>query len=158
MENEKVYKKKKVVNLIQRLDENKKLIFHKFVDNYTKDCFKPRRLDCFIDILENNNEDFFRKYDLYVRSPASYEAKEARYGNDYVKQYKQNLLNRPKIDRKEQNNYDPIFLSQVHGISIDEANLLVEDRKIKISVSSTNMHKQHKKNGYSYRDNNPMCI
>lgn len=155
---EDILNSKKIKKVLNNFSSDKRKVFEQFVYDYTEDCRLPNRIKCFVDILNNNTSNYFDKYEIYMSSPSSYAAKEARYGPEYVKKHRENLLNRPKIDRSKQNNYDPNFLARVHNISLTEAENLVRQRKEKNSVHAKKLHKELKEKGYSYRDNNPLCI
>lgn len=157
---EKFLRKKPIKRLIETIsDENKKIIFVEFLKReYEVIKLNPKRINCFYDILQNNEGDFIEKYEFYVYSPSSFLAKEYRYGSEYVKKYKENLKNRPKIDRSNQNNYDPIYIANVHNISIDEAKNIVSNRKNKLTERLKEMHKRYKSEGRNYRLYNPLCL
>ena len=119
-----------------------------------------RRLKLFLDILENNEDGFFEKYDRYCElgGISSYEAKLIRYGPAAAQRYREKLVQRPKVDRSNQNNYDPKFLSSVHNISIDAAVKLAKERRERAGLRSLKMHADRKASGYNYRIGSPMCI
>lgn len=156
---EKLLDSKRTKKILTKIPSDKKDVFCQFIRKYPEEFkTKPRRVLAFIDILNINDDDYFAKYERYISSPNSFESKEIRFGKEYTAKYKKKLLNRPKIDRSNQNSYDPKFLSRVHNISEDEAKKLIAERKRKDSLRSKKMHQKLKKEGYSYRKNNPMCI
>ena len=156
---EKILNSKKVKRILEEIAPDKRNIFCEFVRRYPE-VFKAKskRIAAFIDILNINDNDYFIKYEQYVNSPNSFESKEIRFGREYVETYKKNLLNRPRIDRSNQNSYDPKFISKVHGISENEAKKRIDERKRKDSLRAKKTHKKLKKEGYSYRENNPLCM
>jgi very-short-patch-repair endonuclease len=156
----KFLKKKPIKRLIDSIvEDEKKLIFINFLNTEFETIkTNPKRIDCFCDILKNNNDNFIEKYNFYINSPSSYLAKEYRYGSEYVKKYKENLKNRPKIDRSKQNNYDPNYIANVHNVSIDEAKYMIEDSKNKLTEKLIERHKRYKIEGRNYRLYNPLCL
>lgn len=159
----KLIERKPVKNLIKMVDVDKRSYFSEAIKMYDLDSLSLnialKRLQWFKDILNTNDNFFFEKYEKYCRlHNASYEALEIRYGKSRADEYKERLLNRPKIDRSKQNNYCAEYISNQKSISFEEAEKIVEDRKKKKSTESKNMHRKLKISGYSYRENNPLCV
>lgn len=159
----KLIERKPVKNLMEMVDADKRSYFYEAIKKYDLDSLSLnialKRLQWFKDILNSNDNFFFEKYEKYCRlHNSSYEALEIRYGKSRADEYKERLLNRPKIDRSKQNNYCANYISKQKSISFEEAEKIVKDRKRKKSAQSKNMHKKLKKSGYSYRENNPLCI
>lgn len=157
---EKFLNRKPIKRLIESIDEDyKKIIFIDFLNReYNEIISKPKRIDCFYDIIKNNSDKFTEKYNFYISSPSSYLAKEYRYGSEYVKKYKDNLMSRPKINRSKQNNYDPEYISKVHKISLSEAEEIINERKTKLTDKLKKRHVKYKSDGRNYRLYNPLCI
>jgi len=130
-------------------------------DKYKRNIFN-KRLETFKDISNVNTKDtydeMFEKYILYWISPSSLKSKEYRYGKEYSDNMRRNLLNRPKIDRSKQNNYDPSYIANVHDITLEEAKIRIKNSKVKLSVSSKKSMKELKLSGYNFRENNPLCL
>jgi len=159
----KLIERKPVKNLMEMVDEDKRSYFYEAIKKYDLDSLSInialKRLQWFKDILNTNDNFFFEKYEKYCRlHNASYEALEIRYGKYRADEYKERLLNRPKIDRSKQNNYCAEYISKQKSISLEEAEKIVKYRKNKKSVESKEMHKNLKMTGHSYRENNPLCI
>jgi hypothetical protein len=155
--------RKPVKNLLEMISIDKRSYFFAAMIKY--DLFSLpfnvalKRLQWFKDILVNNDNFFFEKYEKYCSlHNSSYEALEIRYGKTRADEYKEKLLSRPKIDRSKQNKYSAEYISNIKSISLEEAEKVVKNRKKKKSIESKNMHQKLKKSGYSYRENNPMCI
>ena len=159
----KLIERKPVKNLMETVDEHKRSYFSEAIRKYDLDSLPLnialKRLQWFKDILNNNDNSFFAMYEKYCSlHNSSYEALEIRYGKSRADQYKERLLNRPKIDRSKQNNYCAEYISKQKSISLEEAEKIVKDRKKKKSTESKTMHRKLKMSGYSYRENNPLCV
>lgn len=159
----KLIERKPVKNIMEMVNSDKRSYFFEAIKKYDLDSLSLnialKRLQWFKDILNSNDNFFFEKYEKYCRlHNASYAALEIRYGKSRADEYKERLLSRPKIDRSKQNNYSAACISNQKSISFEEAEKIVEDRKKKKSAESKNMHKKLKRSGYSYKENNPLCI
>ena len=151
-------------NIRKNFTEEKSEILDQFVlENLSTIKLSSKRLKCFLDILKNNDSEYFKKYDLYYHGSAlSYNALVIRYGTEEggnrFEQYKQKLRSRPKISRKDQNNFDAHSLSKRLDITLEEANIKISNAKARLSASGKNSHKKKKENGFNYREINPLCI
>lgn len=116
------------------------------------------RVKSLVDIIHNNEKDYLALHEQYIRSPTSIESKRIRYGDAYADDFRSKLKRRPKIDRSKQNKYDPVFVSKVHNINIETAEKIVADRKNSARASAFKTHSKLKQSGYSYRENNKLCI
>lgn len=157
---EKFNRSKKFLKILGTIPEEKKELFIAILKE--SEILNEKRILSLVDIIENNPHDtdyeIKEKYSFYLKSPTSLISREIRYGKEKAEETRKKLMQRPKIDRRNQRNYDPEYIARIHNISLEEATEKISKTKEKLSSASIKNNRKRKENGYNFRENNPLCL